>query len=429
MECALSRLTKMSTPITSPRLVALQTALLAGDTDALGRFWVQVQSEGAPLLESVPDDDRHLLVTFLWRADASTNSVAVIRDWGGTNRLADQLHMQRLLDTNLWFASRPLKRDTRMLYQLSLNDPRVPWSIPQDRAASPGGWQLDPLNPNKHLVIQQDDEHGSHDLYFSRLELPDAATQPYVAHRSGVAAGTVECHRFASVILGNERRVWTYTPPMYNPAEAYPLLVVFDGKDYIDLIPTPTILNNLVAEGRIPPLVAIFLDSLGWEMRGKELTCYPPLLDFLTQELLPWVQQRFRLTPDPARTVVAGTSLGGLAAAYVGLNLSERFGNVLSQTGWFEWAPLGDTEQEWLARQFAARPRLPLQFYMDVGSLESEPPEDGNPSHLVANRHMRNVLRAKGYPVHYAEYSGGHDTFNSQGTLSDGLVALLGTLP
>jgi enterochelin esterase-like enzyme len=411
----------------SPRVAQLQAALLAGDATALDRFWREVAQTGAPLVESIASDAQHVLVTFVWQAKTPTNQVAVIQDWGGANRLENQLHMHRLLDSDLWFASRRLKRDTRLLYQLSLNDPRLPWTIPGERATASSGWQRDPLNPHACLVIREDAERSSKDLSFSALELPGAPAQPLVAKRDEVPAGTVNCERFRSAALGNERRVWTYTPPDFDPAgEPYALLVVLDGKEYIDLIPTPTILDNARAARLIPPLVAVFPDSLGWETRVKELTCYPQFLDFLTQELLPWAQPRLHTTADPARTVIAGSSLGGLAAAYAGFSRPDRFGTVLSQTGAFEWTPPGEAEQEWLTRQVARTARLPLRFYLDVGNLETEPRADGGPSHLVANRHMRTVLEAKGYPLRYVEYSGGHDILNLQGTLSDGLMTLFG---
>ena len=167
-------------------------------------------------------------------------------------------------------------------------------------------------------------------------------------------------------------------------------------------------------------------DSENVDIRGRELPCYPPFAEFLAQELLPWARQKYHITSNPDQIVVGGSSYGGLASMYVGLKHPEIFGNVLSQSGSFWWKPEGELEHEWLTKQFAATYKLPLNIYMDVGILEDEPLLDKGPSQLVVNRHMRTVLQAKGYPVHYCEYGGGHDYLCWQGTLADGLISLMG---
>ena len=65
----------------------------------------------------------------------------------------------------------------------------------------------------------------------------------------------------------------------------------------------------------------------------------------LTDELLPWATARWPLTADPARTVVAGQSLGGLGAAYAGLTAPHRFGGVLAQSGSYWWPEEDDGTQ------------------------------------------------------------------------------------
>jgi len=76
------------------------------------------------------------------------------------------------------------------------------------------------------------------------------------------------------------------------------------------------------------------------------------------------------------------------------------------------------------AAQIATTPARPVTFYLEAGRFESGPLPDGGPGVLVANRHLRNVLRAKGYPLTYHEYSGGHDHLCWRGGLCDGLIAL-----
>jgi enterochelin esterase family protein len=115
-------------------------------------------------------------------------------------------------------------------------------------------------------------------------------------------------------------------------------------------------------------------------------------------------------------------------AAYCGLRHSELFGNVLSQSGsfwyhagWPETPATYATERGWLARQFATTPTLPLRFYLEVGRFENAS------SMLASNRWLRDVLLAKGYPVTYQEFDGGHHYISWRGSLADGLIALMGS--
>jgi enterochelin esterase family protein len=414
----------MTSVLASPRLAALQQALEAGNAKALDVFWHQVVEVGTPLIETMEGDDDHCLVTFLWHAEEEIENVVVISllmDW--TNN-----QMTRLLDTDLWYRTCRVRNDVRVTYQLAPNDPATPLGVGEveDREARTANWQPDPLNPRVY-VFPKDEELESPEFVRSVIELPAAPAQPWIQPRDGVPTGKVEFHRLRSDILDNERRVWVYTPPGYTTdGEPYGLLILFDGWAYVELIPTPTILDNLLSEDLIPSLVAVFPDSLDVATRLRELLLHPPFNDFLAEELLPWMRERYHVTHDPAQTIVGGSSAGGLAAAFAGLQYPEHFGNILSQSGAFRWGQ--DGEDEWLARQFAVKEKLPLHFYLDAGVLEvnSLLALGASPNLVVANRHMRNVLQAKGYPVHYAEFSGGHDYLCWQGTLAEGLLALIG---
>ena len=145
--------------------------------------------------------------------------------------------------------------------------------------------------------------------------------------------------------------------------------------------------------------------------------------------MMPWLRKSYRVTEDPALAVIGGSSNGGLGAAFAAFRHPEIFGNVLSQSGAFMYSPTEESEPEWLIRQFAASPRLPLRFHLDCGLMEAQPTDGAVPNIVMANRHMRDVLLAKGYRVHYLEFNGGHEYINWRGTLADGLIALLGNRP
>jgi enterochelin esterase family protein len=215
--------------------------------------------------------------------------------------------------------------------------------------------------------------------------------------------------------------VWIVTPPRYrSDGEPYGLLVLLDGEGYRSGVPTVTLLENLLAAGAIPPLVAVMVGCIDIPTRMRELALHEPFVEFLADELMPWVRQRAHVTMDPARTIVGGVSLGGLAATFAAFRRPDLFGNVLAQSGSFWWSA---ADPETLTRQFVHASTVPVRFYLEAGLLENRVTRDG-PSLLVANRHLRDVLEAKGYAVHYREFTGGHDFACWRGTFADGLQVL-----
>lgn len=429
-------MTTSSAPI-SLWLHVRQGRIEDGNVTALDEFWRDVSAQGVPLIEPHPDDAEHSLVTFLWHGDAATENVVI---FGGLaiGWDVDNNKMSRLGDTDVWYKTYRARKDTRTTYQLSPNDPLPPPSEVTDWTARMAAFQPDPLNPKTFTFPKDPERNASIQFDVSILELPDAPPQPWITPRGGVPTGRVEQHRFRSDILDNERRLWVYTPPNYAArGEPCDLLILFDGDSYNGrLIPTPTILDNLAAGGHIRPLVALMIDSLDLETRHCELACRPQFLSCLAEELLPWVHHHYHVTTDPARTVVGGCSLGALMATYAGLQRPDLFGNVLSQSGAYWWGPQwsmawspesgADVEWEWLSRDIAINPRRPVRFYLEVGRLEIAIIRSDFPGQIAPNRHMRDVLEAKGYPVQYNEFSGGLDYVCWRGTVADGIVALLG---
>jgi len=421
----------------SPRIQALEASVQHGERESVNSFWEEVSKTGAPLIEPIAGDRDNMAVTFLWRGTPDTRNVMVL--WlPYIGVVPDEYLMARLGDTNVWYKTIKVDRKMRLAYTLAPNVGRLrPLSLGIDIDAfnmAAAAARPDPLNPKRYR-IDPDSVDAPEFRGQSVLEMPDAPPQPWSAQRPGVPAGRVEKHLYKSAALNNEREIAIYLPPKYSPyAEPYPLLVLFDEDAYLSLVPTPTILDNLISEGRIPPMVALLLGNAE-DARDRELLCNPGFTGVLVTEVLPWAHGLYNFTRDPRQTAVAGSSLGGIGAACAGLWHPETFGNVLSQSGAFHRAPpsAGDsaesrTEPNWLARQFISSPRKPVRFYMDAGSAEFNATGGGD-SILFCTRTLRDVLRAKGYEVHFQEFVGGHDYLSWRGTLADGLIALVGGAP
>jgi len=404
----------------SPRLAALHKELEAGNRVALENFWQEVTMQGAPLVEPIKGESRYVWLTFLWRAKGETKNVVIGSDLGNWRDLST-LQMTRLADTDLWYKTYRVRDDARFPYRLSVNDSLIPF-YSEAREKQPIKFQPDPLNPRQYDFFKP--------TIHSVVELPAAPSLALITRPPDVPksqGGRID--RFHSTILNNDHRMWVYTPPGYKrEGKPYNLLLLFDGSGYVSLIPAPVVLDNLLAKGLIPPTVAVLVDSGGGEARDRELSCNPQFADFITKEVLPWVRQNYHITSEPSQTTVGGASLGGLAAAYVAMKHPEIFGNVLAQSGSFWWKPENDDEYEWLTRQFVASPKLPIRFYLQIGLLENlSTARLYSTTMLVASRHLRDVLQAKGYSVQLQEINGGHDWFNWQAALPDGLTSLLNT--
>lgn len=404
------RLTPASVPPESPRLQSLLEDWNAGKKEALAGFWKSVEGK-TPLVEEMKSEQQQgdrpmLLVTFLWRSDSVDEKVKL----GGSLPHESPPPLTRLADTDVWYLTELMPADSRGIYAFRVegffNGPTEHF-----RANAP-----DPLNPKAFGP-------------YSYFELPNAPAQPYIKEIPGVPHGKLTKLKIKSTILNEERDYAVYAPAGYSTKDQpYNLLLLFDGEDYgnsvTNLVPTPTILDNLVAQKKIPPTILVLVNA--GSQRIRDLSCSQNFADFLVKELLPEVRRSYRVTADPKHVVVGGSSLGGVASACAGLMHPQTFGNILSLSGAYWYFPgwekmdsslyLGDSG--WVMRQYLQGPKLPLRFYIEVGRYEEK--------QLSTNRNFRDILKLKGYPVTYSEYDGGHDYLCWRGSVADGLIALLG---
>ena len=227
------------------------------------------------------------------------------------------------------------------------------------------------------------------------------------------------------------RHAWAYTPPDYPASCQVPcnLIIAFDGAIYLGIMQLPSVLDSLIAKRQTAPSVAVLIDNGAPPGRINDLANSRQFAEFVADEVLPWVREHYAVTRAPERIVLAGSSAGGLGAAYIAMKYPALFGNVLSQSGAFWRGNEASTAPpyEWLTRQFASSPKLSINFVLEVGTKETAGALGGAaPSLLDANRHLRAVLMEKGYSVRYVEVPEGDHSPETWATrLPFGIVALL----
>lgn len=431
----------------SRHIAAFREVLAQDAARATGQLRAALEAAEGPLIEET-EDPRSLLVTFVWIGEAQTLSIR------GTQLFADLMApshpMQRIAGSDVWYRSVVVPRGVTNTYQFVVDDPSLQVSthdlaeLTRLHAEATARAFADPFNPKRiyplpALVAEQHDmpEHK----WDSILALPNGEAGDWFVP-SDNPRGSYRDHRFASHLLDNERLVSVYTPPGYvADGSPYPLLLLLDGEAWRAVAKLEIGLDNLIAAGEIqPPVVALIENPTApgrAAARMSEMACNPTFAAMLADELWPFLRSNYNIAPTPAATIVGGASLGGLAAAHAAFEHPNVFGNVLSCSGahWWGYAkepgsPLSwgkDDEPEWLTRQFAEKPRMPIRFWIDVGQLETGVllPFSPGVDHRAASRHLRTVLRAKGYDVNYFEAPGGHEFATFRNSTAKALQWLL----
>jgi enterochelin esterase-like enzyme len=228
------------------------------------------------------------------------------------------------------------------------------------------------------------------------------------------------------------RQVAVYVPKQYVPGTEAPFLVGADGPDR----PLFTAIDNLIAQHRLPVMIAISIgngsgDGPGSE-RGLEYdTMSGRYAEFVETEVLPLVEKQcnVKLTKDPEGRATMGGSSGGSAAMAMAWYHPELYHRVLTYSGTYvnqQSPPNPETPHgawEFHEHLIPNAPAKPLRIWMEVGDRDNFSARDNLHDWVVANENMAKVLAAKGYHYQFAfARNAGHtDRAVKQQTLPEAL--------
>jgi enterochelin esterase family protein len=331
---------------------------------------------------------------FFWRGAAwSVLLTSDLTNWQPENALP----LQKVPGTDLWWVDLPLASNARILYRFLVNEVE----------------EADPRNPR---TLQT--ERG----IVSELVMPgyQATTQD----RGNHAAGSLHEHTLTSAQMGQTRTFFVYQPASQLVGAHYPTLYLYDGSDWLTLGQAQRLLDTLIGSRVIPPVITIFVPPID---RRTEYLPGSSLADFVAQEVVPFVQQRYKAASEASRTLVGGTGTGGRAALDTALRYPELFGGVLGQSAVFS----ADDQATFTPAIRRLSPHQ-MRFFLVAGQYGTLAPEPGSPvQHDVAEMQQRltRILQARNLPVRAIERPEGQGWGLWSATFGEGVAWLLQSEP
>jgi iron(III)-enterobactin esterase len=243
---------------------------------------------------------------------------------------------------------------------------------------------------------------------------PDYAPAPEETQRVGIPHGklveffmnSASSKVFPGTNGPFERLVSVYIPAQYVAGTAAPFIFSADSYGLRDR-QMANILDNMIADRRLPVMVAVMVANGGAERSLEYDTVSPVFADFVESEILPRVEKEagIKLTKDPEGRMTYGGSSGGAMALTMAWFRTERYHRVLSYSGTFvnlrssPEAP--HAAYEYPENFFPKSPVKPIRIWMHVSEndLGAQTASADMRNWPIANQRLAAVLKSKGY--HY----------------------------
>ena len=326
-------------------------------------------------------------------------------------------------------------------------DPHTPGyvtatELPDGRVPSidiEGNFVVGPTHtPAPEMIVNDGVPHGTISTF--TMSSADSKIYPGVGRDSGTF-GVPDPSDPATLVVTTShpasytRRVAVYIPAQYVPGTVAPFIVGADGPDALLF----TALDNLIAEKRVPVMIAISIGNGSGDAQGSERgleydTMSGRYAEWVESEVLPLVEKQYavRLTKNPDGRATMGGSSGGSAAFIMAWYHPELYHRVLAYSitainqQWPHSAETPHGAWELHEHLIPENPVKPIRVWLAVGDRDLFNPNamrDGMHDWVLASENMAKVLAAKGYHYQFvfAQNAGHVDRAMKQQTLPEAL--------
>jgi len=235
---------------------------------------------------------------------------------------------------------------------------------------------------------------------------------------STIVEGLSDNHRISSKYLKYDLQYRVYLPKNYAKLTDLSVIYLTDGQSYIESGEFHLVLDKLIEENKIEPIMAVFIDprdpdNLSINRRNYEFFCNEKYIEFVNLELIKTIEQQYKVTTDPQNRVMMGLSFGGLNAACFGLLSHHTFRNLVMQSPAMH--PIPNINQI-----YQNSPPPPLNVYLSTGTIN-----DGEKK----TQRFKRMLKSTGHQVKFKSTKQGHNWRNWKPMLDNILLYFFSTKP
>lgn len=318
-----------------------------------------------------------------------------LRHW--LSGLESDTRLQQVDGSELWHLSFGLPPGSRVEYKLEV------------RRGHEASWIRDPLNPHSAR-----DPFGENSV----IEGEGYSTPQWTLYDAPAPHGAIEPLSIGSTALGGVRGGWVYLPANFSRSRRYPFMIVHDGSDYLNYASFKDVLDNLIHRQEVSELIVAGIDSPD---RLREYPNNEGHARFVTEELLPHLEDTYPLVAEPHGRGLMGASFGAVAAFSIACRYPGKFARLLLQSGSFAYTD--ESRENWrgplfepvvaFMNEYRAAPRaVTEQVYLSCGVYESL---------IYENRSLAPLLERTGMTVRFEESRDGHNWVNWRDRMRSGL--------